>query len=134
MHAATGEPAHLGPAEYKAAIKTAKAAISESSGSGAEPTLVVGVSAPSLWQTVERCAYAREFGGDYVLVHAPAVYPLDEEAMARYFRKVSAPGITGHAFIHSSTFPPLLTFPFRPTLPQQLTPDRRLVKAPCHPM
>lgn len=87
VHAATGEPAHLGPAEYKAAIKTAKTAISDS---GAESTtLVVGVSAPSLWQTVERCAYAREFGGDYVLVHAPSVYPLNEEAMARYFRKVS---------------------------------------------
>lgn len=89
VHASTGEPAHLSATEYKASIKTAKSAISDA---GGQTTLVVGVSAPSLWQTVERCAYAREFGGDYVLVHAPDAYPLDEEAMARYFRKVSNSG------------------------------------------
>ncbi len=93
VHAARGDPTARPVPEYKAIIKAAKDTICASAKPGpisrtSFPTLVVGVSAPDLFHTIERCAYAHQLGADYVLVHAP-VHAEDDHDIESYFTRVS---------------------------------------------
>ncbi|GMK57958.1 hypothetical protein CspeluHIS016_0407920 [Cutaneotrichosporon spelunceum] len=93
VHAGRGDPTAVPVPEYQEAIKAAKATICASAKPGpisrtSFPTLIVGVSAPILFRTIERCVYAHNLGADYVLVHAP-VDATTDHAVESFFTRVA---------------------------------------------
>jgi len=89
VHGTTGEPPHLSRAERAEVIKTTRSAL-DAAGLQNTP-LIIGCGVSSTWETIDLCKEAKELGGNFVIVIAPAYFKaaMSDEALEKHYTAVA---------------------------------------------
>jgi len=90
VHGTTGEPPHLSRAERAEVIKVTRSAL-DSAGLQNTP-LIIGCGVSSTWETIDLCKEAKEAGGNFVIVIAPAYFKaaMSDAALEKHYTSVAS--------------------------------------------